>query len=36
MHVAARTKTLPAWSLWLATFACCAVGLLAALLWVGR
>jgi hypothetical protein len=31
--VAARTKML-AWSLWLATFACCAVGLLAALLWV--
>ena len=34
MHVAARTKTLLAWSLWLATFACCAAGLLAALLWV--
>jgi hypothetical protein len=32
--VAARTRTLLAWSLWLATLACCAGGLLAALLWV--
>jgi hypothetical protein len=30
----ARTKTLLAWSLWLATFGCCAGGLLAALLWI--
>ncbi|HZA80568.1 MAG TPA: hypothetical protein VFC13_03740 [Actinomycetes bacterium] len=30
----ARTKKLLAWSLWLATLACCAGGLLAALLWV--
>jgi hypothetical protein len=34
VRVGARTKTLLAWSLWLATFACCAAGLLAALLWV--
>ncbi len=34
MRVAARTKTLLAWSLWLATLACCAAGLLAALLWI--
>ena len=32
--VAARTQTLLAWSLWLATLACCAGGLVAALLWV--
>ena len=32
--MAARTKKLLAWSLWLATLACCAGGLLAALLWV--
>jgi len=32
--VAARTRTLLAWSLWLATLACCAGGLVAALLWV--
>jgi hypothetical protein len=30
----ARAKTLLAWSLWLATFGCCAGGLLAALAWV--
>src|SRR4030095_8022766 len=29
----ARTKTLLAWALWLATLGCCAGGLLAALLW---
>ena len=29
-----RTKTLLAWSLWLASMACCAAGLLAALLWI--
>jgi hypothetical protein len=34
VRVAARTKTLLAWSLWLATLACCAAGLLAALLWI--
>jgi hypothetical protein len=34
VHVAARTKTMLDWSLWLATFACCAVGPLAALLWL--
>jgi len=34
MSVVARTKTLLAWSLWLATLACCAGGLLAALLWI--
>jgi hypothetical protein len=32
--VAAWTRTLVAWSLWLATLACCAGGLVAALLWV--
>jgi hypothetical protein len=32
--VRAGTKTLLAWSLWLATLGCCAGGLLAALLWV--
>jgi hypothetical protein len=32
--VRARTKTLLAWSLWLATLGCCAGGLLAALLWI--
>jgi hypothetical protein len=32
--VAARTKTLLAWSLWLASMVCCASGLLAALLWI--
>jgi hypothetical protein len=30
----ARAKTLLAWSLWLATFGCCAGGLLVALLWI--
>jgi hypothetical protein len=34
VRVVVKTKTLLAWSLWLATFACCAGGLLAALLWV--
>jgi hypothetical protein len=34
VRVAARTKTLLAWSLWLATLACCAGGLLATLLWI--
>jgi hypothetical protein len=34
VSVAARTRTLLAWSLWLATLACCVGGLLAALLWV--
>jgi hypothetical protein len=34
MSVVERTKTLLAWSLWLATLACCAGGLLAALLWI--
>jgi hypothetical protein len=34
VSVRARTKTLLAWSLWLATLGCCAGGLLAALLWV--
>jgi hypothetical protein len=34
VSVVARTKTLLAWSLWLATLACCAGGLLAALLWI--
>jgi hypothetical protein len=34
VRVVARTKTLLAWSLWLATLACCAGGLLAALLWI--
>ena len=34
VRVAARTKTLLAWSLWLASLACCVGGLLAALLWV--
>jgi hypothetical protein len=29
-----RTKTLLAWSLWLATLTCCAAGLLATLLWI--
>jgi hypothetical protein len=29
-----RTRTMLAWSLWLATFGCCAAGLVAALLWV--
>jgi hypothetical protein len=32
--VAVRTRTLLAWALWLATLACCAGGLLAALLWI--
>jgi hypothetical protein len=32
--VAARTRSLLAWSLWLATLACCAGGLVAALVWV--
>jgi hypothetical protein len=32
--VRARTKTLLAWWLWLATLGCCAGGLLAALLWI--
>jgi hypothetical protein len=32
--VHARTKTLLAWSLWLATLGCCAGGLLATLLWL--
>jgi len=34
VSVHARTKTLLAWSLWLATLGCCAAGLLAALLWI--
>jgi hypothetical protein len=34
VSVVARTKTLLAWSLWLATFGCCAGGLLATLLWI--
>jgi hypothetical protein len=34
VRVRARTKTLLAWSLWLATVGCCAGGLLAALLWI--
>jgi hypothetical protein len=34
VRMRARTKTLLAWSLWLATVGCCAAGLLAALLWV--
>jgi hypothetical protein len=34
VSVPARTKTLLAWSLWLATLGCCAGGLLAALLWI--
>jgi hypothetical protein len=34
VSVRARTKTRLAWSLWLASLACCAGGLLAALLWV--
>jgi hypothetical protein len=34
VSVHARTKTLLAWSLWLATLGCCAGGLLAALLWI--
>jgi hypothetical protein len=34
VRVRARTKTLLAWSLWLATLVCCAGGLLAALLWI--
>ena len=32
--MAARTRSLLAWSLWLATLACCAGGLVAALVWV--
>jgi hypothetical protein len=32
--VRAKTKTLLAWSLWLASLGCCAGGLLAALLWI--
>jgi hypothetical protein len=34
VRVAARTRSLLAWSLWLATLACCAGGLVAALVWV--
>jgi hypothetical protein len=34
VSVRARSRTLLAWSLWLATAGCCAGGLLAALLWV--
>jgi hypothetical protein len=34
VRVVARTKTLLAWSLWLATLGCCAGGLLAAVLWI--
>jgi hypothetical protein len=34
VSVRARTKTLLAWSLWLATLGCCAGGLAAALLWI--
>jgi hypothetical protein len=34
VSVAARTRTVLAWSLWLTTLACCAGGLLAVLLWV--
>jgi hypothetical protein len=34
VSVAARTRTLLAWSLWLTTLACCAGGLLAVPLWV--
>jgi hypothetical protein len=34
VSVATRTRTLLAWSLWLATLGCCAGGLLAALLWI--
>jgi hypothetical protein len=34
VSVQVRTKTVLAWSLWLATIGCCAAGLLAALLWI--
>jgi hypothetical protein len=34
VRVAARTRSLLAWSLWLATLVCCAGGLVAALVWV--
>jgi hypothetical protein len=34
VRVRERTKTLLAWSLWLATLGCCVGGLLAALLWI--
>ncbi len=34
MSLSTRTKTLVAWSLWLASLGCCAGGLLATLLWV--
>jgi hypothetical protein len=34
VRVRAGSRTIVAWSMWLGTFACCAGGLLAALLWV--
>jgi hypothetical protein len=34
VSVRTRTKTLLAWSLWLASLGCCAAGLLATLLWI--
>ena len=34
VRVAAKSRSLLAWSLWLATLACCAGGLVAALVWV--
>jgi hypothetical protein len=34
VRVVARTKTLLAWSLWLATLGCCTGGLLATVLWI--
>jgi hypothetical protein len=34
VSVTAKTRTLPAWTLWLTTLACCAGGLLAAVLWI--